>query len=128
MGAEPRRKSRHALRFMEAPHVLTGGNLGPGQRFFGFAPGISRQEVGDWRPPIVREYVTKRLATKAMIAYFIELRPPGDDYYEAYVNPQVDEILHEGSTWGTKEPSSAFYYDTGPLEVGTFPSILDKPI
>ena len=105
--------------------LYMGANLGPGERYFVFCPDIEREIIGSRAPAAVRQHISKLLGSSVSpLAYFVELGAPGSDYFEGYVNAPVARVLHEGSTQGIDETSSAFYYMTPPIPTSMWTSVV----
>lgn len=105
------------------------GNLGDGIRHHGIAPDITRDTVGGTDSIDRAEYVRRRVELGDAAIYWFRLDEPGYDdsgqpVIDAIINTPVAYALHDGSTLGSKESSTVFFYAIDEPPVDAYPSLL----
>jgi hypothetical protein len=100
------------------------GNMGPGEHWHHLVPEFNRDTAGGPQRADRVRFMEAHPDPSSIPVYWFKLRAPGDDYVEALLNTPVAYAMHDGSTLGCPEPSTAFFCAIDPVAIGEYPSPL----
>lgn len=100
------------------------GNMGPGERWHQIVPEFNRDSVGGAQRSERARFMETHPDPSSMKVYWLKLAAPTEDYIEAILNAPVAYAMHDGSTLGCSEHSTALFCAIDPVNIGEYPSPL----
>jgi hypothetical protein len=100
------------------------GNIGPGEHWHNLVPEFNRDVAGGPSRADRMRFLEAHPDPSSIPVYWFKLRPPDKDSIEVLLNAPVAWAMHDGSTLGFPEPSTAFFCAIDPIPMRAYPSPL----